>query len=137
MNFHWDLKADSDHYSFIEHGIPALLLHTGLHADYHRPSDTADKINSAGMREVVQLALRLVLDLADVDKGVPFRKNWHDDGPAAKTTLEQTRPATPGRLGVGWDEADNTRSGLDGLRLTTVEPNSPAEPLGCASAIGS
>jgi hypothetical protein len=130
VNFHWDLKADSDHYSFIEHGIPALLLHTGLHADYHRPSDTADKINSAGMREVVQLALRLVLDLADVDKAVPFRKNWHDDGPAAKTALEQTPPPTPGRLGVGWDEADNTRSGLDGLRLTTVEPNSPAERAG-------
>ena len=74
----------------------------------------------------------LVLDLADADKGSCFRKNWHDEGPAAKTALEQTRPATPGRLGVGWDEADNTRSGLDGLRLTTVEPNSPAEHRGLA-----
>ena len=79
---------------------------------------------------MAQLALRLVLDLADADKPVAFRKNWHDDGPAAKSTLEQTTPAAPGRLGVGWDEADNTRSGLHGLQLTMVEPNSPAERAG-------
>ena len=39
LPFHWDLKPDSDHYSDSPaHGIPALLLFTGLHADYHRPS---------------------------------------------------------------------------------------------------
>ncbi len=43
LDFHWEMRADSDHYSFFEHGIPDLLIHTGLHADYHRPSDTADK----------------------------------------------------------------------------------------------
>jgi hypothetical protein len=130
VNFHWDLKPDSDHYSFIEHGIPALLLHTGLHADYHRPSDTADKINSAGMREVTQLALRLVLDLADADQVTGLRKTWHDDGAAAKAALEQAPPPGLGRLGVSWNQADNERGELPGLQLTAVEPNSSAERAG-------
>ncbi len=35
----------SDHYNFAKKGIPVLFYFGGLHADYHRPSDTPDKIN--------------------------------------------------------------------------------------------
>jgi hypothetical protein len=37
----------SDHTSFVTAGIPVLFFHTGAHADYHKPSDTADKLNVA------------------------------------------------------------------------------------------
>jgi Zn-dependent M28 family amino/carboxypeptidase len=40
----------SDHYNFAKMGIPAAFFTTGLHADYHRPTDTPDKIDYKQMR---------------------------------------------------------------------------------------
>ena len=128
--FHWDLKPDSDHYSFIEHGIPAVLLFTGLHADYHRPSDTADKINSAGMREMAQLALRMAVTLANADELPKFRPGYEHENAASKATAEKPAPTAPGRLGVSWADADNEHADPDGLRLLAVDASSPAEKAG-------
>ena len=41
-----DLMRRSDHWPFLKRGIPALFLFTGFHPDYHRASDTADKLES-------------------------------------------------------------------------------------------
>ena len=41
----------SDQKSFIEQGVPAVQVFTDPHADYHRPGDTADKIDGPGPRE--------------------------------------------------------------------------------------
>ena len=46
----------SDHMSFAMKKIPVLFFFSGLHADYHRPTDTADKVNYEGMRQVVDLS---------------------------------------------------------------------------------
>src|SRR5207302_11372944 len=51
-----NLLPDSDHYSFYAKGIPVIFYWTGYHADYLRPSDTADKINVAGMARVADIA---------------------------------------------------------------------------------
>ena len=42
----------SDHSSFYARKIPVLHLFTGSHTDYHRPTDTADKVNYAGMARI-------------------------------------------------------------------------------------
>ena len=42
----------SDHSTFYEHGIPVMHFFTGLHADYHRPSDDTDKLNVEGMERI-------------------------------------------------------------------------------------
>ena len=42
------LPANSDHFSFYKKKVPVLFFWTGFHPDYHKPSDTADKINVAG-----------------------------------------------------------------------------------------
>lgn len=44
----------SDHTSFYRKDIPVLFFFTGLHTDYHKPSDDADKINYAGMVKIVK-----------------------------------------------------------------------------------
>ena len=46
----------SDHASFLAARKPVLFLFTGLHRDYHRPSDTADKVDVAGVSRVVAFA---------------------------------------------------------------------------------
>jgi hypothetical protein len=54
----------SDHSSFYAKKIPVLHLFTGSHSDYHRPTDTAEKINYDGMVRIAALVADLVRDLA-------------------------------------------------------------------------
>lgn len=45
----------SDHAPFYAAGVPVLFLFSGTHSDYHKPSDTADKLNPAGMWRAAEL----------------------------------------------------------------------------------
>jgi hypothetical protein len=54
----------SDHSSFYAKKVPVLHLFTGSHADYHRPTDTADKINYDGMVRLAGLVTDVVAELA-------------------------------------------------------------------------
>jgi Peptidase family M28/PDZ domain len=45
----------SDHAPFYAAGVPVLFLFSGTHTDYHKPSDTADKLNPAGMWRAAEL----------------------------------------------------------------------------------
>ncbi|MCS6852191.1 MAG: M28 family peptidase, partial [Gemmataceae bacterium] len=56
----------SDHASFYIQKVPVLFFFTGEHTDYHRPSDTADKINVAGMRRIADLVEEVARELATV-----------------------------------------------------------------------
>jgi len=49
--------AGSDQMSFYLKNIPVLFFITGMHEDYHKPSDDADKINANGMAEILEIAL--------------------------------------------------------------------------------
>jgi hypothetical protein len=50
----------SDHYNFIQAGIPAAFLFADVHADYHKPTDTVEKINFDKIRRVTRLVLRML-----------------------------------------------------------------------------
>ncbi|MBB3207117.1 hypothetical protein FHS27_002936 [Rhodopirellula rubra] len=56
----------SDHASFYEAGIPVLFFFTGLHADYHRPSDDFDKLNLDGMDRITDMISQVSERLATV-----------------------------------------------------------------------
>jgi Zn-dependent M28 family amino/carboxypeptidase len=68
-----------DHTAFAQSGVPALLLFTGPHADYHKPSDTPDKLSFPGIEKVARYAFRLAKAVAD--------------RPAALTYVRATAPA--------------------------------------------
>jgi Peptidase family M28/PDZ domain/PA domain len=55
---------NSDHASFYRKKVPVVFFWTGMHPDYHRPSDTSDKINVGGMRKVADLCVDVVKQLA-------------------------------------------------------------------------
>ncbi len=59
----------SDHYSFVQKGIPALFFFAGMHEDYHQPTDTPDKTDYAKMATI----LKLTRDLAWVTASAPQR----------------------------------------------------------------
>jgi Zn-dependent M28 family amino/carboxypeptidase len=50
-----NLLRRSDQWAFLQKDIPSLFFHTGDHPDYHRPTDTADKINYPKMEKIVKL----------------------------------------------------------------------------------
>lgn len=60
LYYDWELKENSDHWPFFERGVPVVLLHTGLHDDYHRPSDDVERINQQGMRDAAAYLFDLV-----------------------------------------------------------------------------
>jgi hypothetical protein len=55
----------SDHYNFAERGVPAIFYFNGTHADYHKETDTADKIDVAAAAKRAQLAFYTAWDLAN------------------------------------------------------------------------
>jgi hypothetical protein len=63
---------NSDHASFYMKKVPVLFFWTGIHPDYHRPSDTADKINVEGMRRIVDMSEEVVLEFATSDKKLEY-----------------------------------------------------------------
>jgi hypothetical protein len=68
----------SDHAPFAEQAVPYLVLFAGLHQDYHRSSDSADRINPDKAARVARLAFYVALQIAN-DAARPV---WH--GPAAR-----------------------------------------------------
>ena len=61
-------SGGSDHAPFSEHGIPVVFFHTGLHDDYHQPSDTANKVDYDGLFNVTKTASQVLWELATGDK---------------------------------------------------------------------
>ena len=62
------LGGSSDHQTFLKREIPALHLFSGLHADYHKPSDTADKFEAEGAAKVAVLGVELLERMASAGK---------------------------------------------------------------------
>lgn len=60
----------SDHYNFAEKGIPAIFYFSGVHADYHRPTDTVEKIEFEKMETIGRLVFHTIWELANRDKAI-------------------------------------------------------------------
>jgi aminopeptidase YwaD len=113
-------SGGSDHMPFMRREIPVLFFFTGMHPDYHRPSDTWEKINYEGQAQIVALAERVVYDLASRPERPKF-----------------TRPQQPQPQQGAQRSGFRVRIGLipsyseqDGVLLEGVVPGSPAEQAG-------
>ena len=126
IDFTWEMKKNSDHYSFFERSIPCVMIHTGLHGDYHRPSDDVEKIDFAGLERVTRLIFGAVHEMANLPGSIQFRPASRSETPFARTQLEQPLAPLPSRLGISWDAA----ASKPGLRVTVVDRGSPAEIAG-------
>src|SRR5207247_8337179 len=58
-----DGYGPSDHSSFYAKQVPVLFFWTGNHEDYHKPSDTAEKINYAGEARIVSFIANVIRDI--------------------------------------------------------------------------
>lgn len=109
----------SDHQSFVKHGIPALHLFSGLHPDYHKPSDDAVRFEAEGAAKVATLATELVERMQAAPE-LPFSAP-----PAEAEGAERPRGFSV-RFGTVPDYAFEG----PGMRLSGTSPDSPAERAG-------
>ncbi|MCA9248169.1 MAG: M28 family peptidase, partial [Planctomycetales bacterium] len=127
IEFDWEVKSNSDHWTFYQRRIPFLMYHTGLHGDYHRPSDDVELINSEGVETIARAIFPLLIDLADTPSLPGFRAECLQETPATGRQLERTAPPLPPRLGVTWREPEGEEVGL---KVTRVVSESPADIAG-------
>ena len=74
LKFQDDGFGPSDHSSFYGKDIPVLFFFTGVHTDYHRPSDDWDKINIEGEARILGLVAEMVMELSRFDTRPTFSK---------------------------------------------------------------
>jgi len=70
LRFRYDNNASnlmrrSDHWPFIQRGVPAVWIHTGLHPDYHTVYDRPEKINYSKMEKITRMVYQAAWDLAN------------------------------------------------------------------------
>jgi Zn-dependent M28 family amino/carboxypeptidase len=58
----------SDHYNFAKKGVPVLFFFDGIHKDYHKPTDTVDKINFDLLEKRARFIFLIAWDIANRDK---------------------------------------------------------------------
>lgn len=108
----------SDHSSFYARQVPVLFFWTGTHNDYHKPSDTADKINYEGEARIVSFVAYIVRDIDKTDKRPTYA--------VAKSESQGRSMGFRVYLGTIPNYADSN----DGLKLDGVRDDSPAAKAG-------
>ncbi len=127
LDFNWEMKANSDHHTFFAKNIPVLMWHTGLHNNYHRPSDDVELINSEGLSQSARLLFKVLIALADADEISGFRSQAGSESPYNRQELESSLPALPGRLGVTWQQKPTP---AEAIVVERVMPGGPAAKAG-------
>jgi hypothetical protein len=123
-----ELVADdwggSDQHSFLAVGVPAVQLFSGLHGDYHRPTDTPDKIDAEGLVKVAAVVRETVTYLAGrAEPLLPTLDTSRQAAPPGPDTAAGSRRVSLGTL------PDFTYEG-QGYRISDVTPGSPAAQAG-------
>ncbi|MEP0813688.1 MAG: M28 family peptidase [bacterium] len=119
-----DGVGGSDYTSFYAKGIPVLNFFSGLHDDYHRPSDTADKINAEGACEVLEIAAAAIDAVDKRDAPLTFQKTK-----APETTGGGVDTGTGFSVYFG-SIPDYSYDKSDGVMLQGVREGSPAAEAG-------
>jgi membrane-associated protease RseP (regulator of RpoE activity) len=114
--------SSSDHTSFVTKKIPVLFFFSGLHSDYHKPSDTWDKINGASAARLLDMVENVALQLANTEQPPTFQ------------VVAEEKPI--GGIGGGGGYGPYFGSVPDfgqvenGVKFSDVRPNSPAAKAG-------
>jgi peptidase M28-like protein/PDZ domain-containing protein/PA domain-containing protein len=128
LAFGGDGYGPSDHTSFYAKGVPIVFFFTGAHADYHRPSDTADKIDAQGLAEVARLALRVALAAANAPGRLEVVRTPPPPGSAAGGAPREGRAAGYGAYLGSIPDFEERKE--PGVLVSAVKPGSPAEAAG-------
>ncbi|HUS20128.1 MAG TPA: M20/M25/M40 family metallo-hydrolase [Terriglobales bacterium] len=114
-------SGSSDHISFLAKQIPSLFFFSGLHADYHKPSDTAEKIESGQAAKLLNFIADLTQELERTQRAQFIR-------------VEEPRPVSGGSGGGGYGpyfgSVPDMGENAGGVKFADVRKNSPADKAG-------
>jgi hypothetical protein len=119
------VDGSSDHTSFLVKGVPTLFFFSGLHSDYHKPSDTWDKINADDavklLGEIDEIATTLA-DASDRPTFVRVQPQAHGG--------ETSGGSTAGGYGPYFGSIPDFGGTAKGVRFSDVREGSPAAKAG-------
>jgi hypothetical protein len=115
----------SDQKSFIDRGVPAVQLFTDAHADYHRPGDTVDKIDGAGLVKVAALVRESLAYLAERPQSLTSTIAG-----AAASAVAARGGAPPAQRRVSFGTVPDFAFPGPGVKVAGVVAGSPAEKAG-------
>ncbi|MDT3739501.1 MAG: M28 family peptidase [Candidatus Kapabacteria bacterium] len=118
-----DAYGPSDHASFVTKNIPVLMFFTGLHEDYHKPSDDWDHLNYPGMEMTAGFIYSTLETIANKAEKLTFQKP-DIEAPKRRTDREQGY----GELWFGI--IPNFEESKLGCKISGSSPGSPADKAG-------
>jgi len=116
-----DLDA-SDQVTFVKAGIPGIQLFSGPHQDYHRPSDTPDKIDAKGLVKVASVAKEVTVYLSERETPLTFQ--------GERTGTSQPSASSGGERRVGTGLMPDFSFSGKGVKVGMITPDSAAEKAG-------
>ena len=114
--------SPSDNSSFYAKGIPAMMLFTGVHTDYHKPSDDVDKINFNGMVEVADFSEHILRAIGNNSRKPDLIKEIHSNS-SEPIPAEQRRD-------VWFGIVPNFEGNPKGCAINGASSGSPAQKAG-------
>lgn len=115
-----------DHVPFIRAGVPAVHLFSGAHSDYHKPTDTADKIDAPGLEKVATVANELLQYLSQRTDPMTFTGKGASSSGNTATTGTQPSSSRKVKTGVMPDFSFTGK----GVKAAQVAPGSAAQKAG-------
>ena len=120
-------SSSSDHTSFISGQVPSLFFFSGLHSDYHKPSDTADKIDAPDAAKLLAMVSEVTDDLrveADRPQFVKVAPNPHGGAVGPVTG------SAGGGYGPWFGSVPDFGEGVKGVKFADITAGSPAAKAG-------
>ena len=114
-------RGSSDHVSFAAKRVPVLFFFSGLHSDYHRPSDDWERINVDNTREIIDVVRRTVDELAIFQEPLEFVEVRRRPS-RGRGARRASRPRFGSMIDVTWS--------LGGVRFERIVGDSPAAHAG-------
>ena len=116
--------SSSDHTSFVMKKIPVLFFFSGLHSDYHKPSDTWEKINPDSAASLLNVVGRVTIELASAPTRPVFAEVLENNPHAGM-------PSTGGGgYGPYFGSIPDFGQTENGVKFSDVKPGSPAANAG-------
>jgi len=130
-NYHSDLSeagyGSSDHTSFTTKQVPVLFFFSGLHADYHKPSDTWDKIDAPAAVKLLDMISGVIVRLED-DPGRPQFVRVADPHPMVADASAHSGKVSG--YGPDFGSIPDFTELPNGVRFADIRPGSPASKAG-------
>lgn len=114
--------GSSDQTSFYIKGIPSIMFFTGVHLDYHRPSDDWDKISYDGLEKVVNFISKVVNEVGNINSKLTYVKT--------SGAMDPSNTSGRGMGGIKFGIIPNFEVSKEGLKIAGASPNTPADKAG-------